>query len=402
MKSFNFIDAYETYASGNEASPTFHRWAAYSVLGSIIGRRVWFDQVYFKLYPNLYIVFVGEPGDKKTTAVNIAAKFVEKADVPMAPSSITREAIAKIMDSENDSSFTHVRTTVDNKIVSFTQLSFYASEIVTLLSAGGNALGLIEFFTDIYDKDDKYQVMTKNKGDDFIAHPYVTITACMTPEQTGQMLKQAIITGGFSRRVIFIYGKTKTKGIPLPKLTPEQSIAHKQLTDHLPLIKSWRGEFKLSPEAEVIYEAWYHKKHEKQAAPGSAAYKNWLRSADALLFKLCMLDVIAEFAEDRATIIKAHNINRVIKMLADVEPDIDRVFAGIGKHDGAELAQKIVEALRDAPGQTMGKKQLMAMFYAMAETRRIEETLQHLVNIDRIVLLSDPTRPQLRSYRLIR
>ena len=64
----NFLDAYKIFAQGNEASPLFHEWAGINVLSAAVSRRVFFDQNYFKIYANMYVVLVGEPGDKKTTA----------------------------------------------------------------------------------------------------------------------------------------------------------------------------------------------------------------------------------------------------------------------------------------------------------------------------------------------
>ena len=377
----NFIKSYELFASGNEASPTFHTWGAISTLSAIIGRRIWFDQTYYKIYPNTYVVFVGEPGDKKTTALNVARNIVQKTDTPISPPSITKESLTLLMSSSNDKSPCLKQTTIDSVIHEFSHLSLFASEIVTMLSAGGNPVGMIEFLTDIYDRE-IFEVSTKNKGTDMIIGPYITILACMTPEQTGSMLKQNIITGGFSRRVIFVYGRSKAVGIPFPQLTPQQAEAKEQLYTMLPLIHKWRGAFTMSPAAKEYFADWYQKKHLELNKSHAAAHKNWLRSKDVVLIKVCMLLVIAEFSFNN--VIDLPHLLKGIEMLDKVEPDLGRIFAGAGRNVGADIAHKVLREIEQAQNRQLSKKQVLALMYNEGNAREIDEALDFLVTTGRL------------------
>jgi len=377
----NFIETYELYASGNEASPTFHRWAAIGTLSAIIGRRIWFDQTYYKIYPNTYVVFVGEPGDKKTTALNTARNLVQKTDTPLGPPSITKEALTLLLSSSNEKSPCLKQTTIDNTIHEFAHLSIFASEIVTMLSAGGNPIGMIEFLTDIYDRE-IFEVVTKNKGTDIIIGPYITLMACMTPEQTGSMLKQNIITGGFSRRVIFVYGRSKATGIPFPKLDQAQEDAKTALLTMLPEIHKWRGPFSMSPEAKHYFSAWYQRKHLELNKPHSAVYKNWLRSKDVVLIKVCMLLVVSEF--EMENVIDLPHLLKGIEMLDQVEPDIGRIFAGAGRNIGADIAHKVLHCIEEAPAGQMAKKQVLALMYNDGNAKEIDEALDFLVTTGKL------------------
>lgn len=377
----NFIEAYELYASGNEASPTFHTWGAIGTLSAVIGRRIWFDQKYYKVYPNTYIVFVGEPGDKKTTALNVARGLVQKTDTPISPPSITKEALTLLLSKSNEKSPCLKQTTINNVIEEFAHLSIFASEIVTMLSAGGNPIGMIEFMTDIYDRE-VFEVATKNKGTDMIIGPYITMMACMTPEQTGQMLKQSIITGGFSRRVIFVYGKSKAEGVPFPELTSAQKDALAFMMERLAKLKEWRGEFTMTPEAREFFAAWYQRKHLELAKPNPPAFKNWLRSKDVILIKVCMLLVVSEFS--MINVIELRHIKQGLAMLDQVEPDIGRIFAGAGRNLGADLAHKILRCLEEVPKGSIPKKRLLALMFSEGNVREIDEALDFLNTTGRI------------------
>ena len=377
----NFIEAYELFASGNEASPTFHKWGAIATLSSVIGRRIWFDQNYYLVYPNMYIVFVGEPGDKKTTALNVSRGLVQKTETPISPPSITKEALTLLMSSSNVKSPCNKETTIDNVVVQFSHLSIFASEIVTMLSAGGNPIGMIEFLTDIYDRE-VFDVHTKNQGTDKIIGPYITLLACMTPEQTGQMLKQSIITGGFSRRVVFIYGKSKPVGIPFPVMTEEQTAAKTFMLERLSKIHGWNGAFTMTDEAKEFFAKWYQEKHILLTKPNPPAFKNWLRSKDVMLIKVAMLLVVSEFTFVR--IIELRHVQRALAMLDEVEPDLSKIFAGAGKNLGAELAHKIVRYLEELPQKKAVRKQILAALYTEGNAREIDEALDFLTTTNKV------------------
>jgi len=377
----NFIEAYELFASGNEASPTFHTWGAIGTISAVIGRRIWFDQKYYRIYPNTYIVFVGEPGDKKTTALNVARGLVQKTETPLAPPSITKEALTLLLSSSNEKSPCLKQTTINDVICEFAHVSIFASEIVTMLSAGGNPIGMIEFLTDIYDRE-MFEVVTKNKGTDMIIGPYITLMACMTPEQTGQMLKQSIITGGFSRRVVFIYGRSKPVGIPFPDMTPEQEKARQFLIEKLGELKNWRGEFTMTDEARAFFADWYQKKHLELNKPHPAAFKNWLRSKDVMLIKVSMLLVVSEFK--MTNVIELRHLKQGLEMLNKVEPDIGRIFAGAGRNLGADLAHKLLRYLEETPSKMANKKRILADLYSEGNAREIDEALDFLVTTGKV------------------
>lgn len=394
----NFIETYELFASGNEASPTFHTWGAIGTLSAVIGRRIWFDQTYYKVYPNMYVVFVGEPGDKKTTALNVARGLVQKTDTPISPPSITKEALTLLLSKSNEKSPCLKMTTIDNVVHEFAHLSIFASEIVTMLSAGGNPIGMIEFLTDIYDRE-IFEVATKNKGTDMIVGPYITLMACMTPEQTGQMLKQSIITGGFSRRVVFVYGRSKPVGIPFPELTPAQQEAKGALVDMLHKLKDWNGQFRMTPEAKAHFSYWYQQKHLELNKPHPAAHKNWLRSKDVVLIKVCMLLVVAEFGMKNE--IDLHHLLKGIEMLDKVEPDIGRIFAGAGRNVGADIAHKLLRCIEESPTRSMSKKQMLALMFNEGNQKEIDEALAFLITTNKLRCQIQTGPPQVEILAVV-
>lgn len=376
----DFISDYMLFTSGGEASPLYHTWGALSSLSAVVSRKVFFDNCVCKLYPNLYVILVGEPGDGKSTAMSMARRLVQQMEMPIAPPSITLQQISVLMSMTNEESKCHLKFIANNMPMEISHFSFFANEIITMLSAGGNPSGLITFFTDIYDQE-AYEVATKNKGTDVILSPYITMLACMTPEQTGQLLKEKLITGGFSRRGIFVWGKRHGSPVALPKNTPEQVEARIKCLAHLRKVKAYTKEYKLSPCGEAFFVPWYNEKYKQMALPHTNVYKNWLRTKDSQLIKVAML---LDLAGDMTGILTETYFRKSLQMLDDVELHLNKVLAGAGRNPLAEIAYKIIARIEEAPDQVLSKKQIIAALWEDGDIEQTEKALDYLIRTDKL------------------
>ena len=75
----SFIRQYLSYVGETEAPIFYHRWAAISMVGAYLGRQYSFSLGHFELYTNMYIMLIGEPGTRKSTAIKIAKKIITAA-----------------------------------------------------------------------------------------------------------------------------------------------------------------------------------------------------------------------------------------------------------------------------------------------------------------------------------
>ncbi len=72
----SFLTQYLHYVGDTEAPIFYHRWAAISAIGAYLGRQYSFTLGHSALYTNMYIMLIGEPGSRKSTAIKIAKKTV--------------------------------------------------------------------------------------------------------------------------------------------------------------------------------------------------------------------------------------------------------------------------------------------------------------------------------------
>ena len=91
----NWIDAYCEYTADTESHPLFNRWVACSVISAALRKKVKFELGRIKIYPNLYVVLVAEPGVARKSQAISYGKGVMKgiSEINIASDAVTREAL---------------------------------------------------------------------------------------------------------------------------------------------------------------------------------------------------------------------------------------------------------------------------------------------------------------------
>ena len=375
----DFIENYLNYAKENEAPEIFHRWAAIFTLSSIIGRRVWIDPGNFTIYPNLYIIFVGDPGNGKSTAMIISRRMTRAFKwVPLASPSMTLQSITQEMGKEDGPS--RIKFRDGDMIREYTQMTFFCNELVTLLNAGGNPIGMVEFFTDIWDEE-VFEVKTKNKGCDLIPAPYVNMLGCMTPEITGNMLKQQVISGGFARRAIFVYSDRVGTPVPRPQVTPEMDQSFKKCLEYGKIIGEKCGQFKWDAEAMEFFDEWYKKKHYELSRHTDPVIRGHYRTKDSLVLKVGMLICLSR---NEPLVLKQTHLEEALNLLDKTEENLTKVFEGTGTNRLAELASKIIRVVEENRTWVPAKRIYLDL-YNLGDRDDIGKAIHHLIMTDRLV-----------------
>lgn len=382
----SFLQNYRTFCSGNEAHPTYHTFAALSALSALTQRKIWIDLGYFKIFPNLYTVLVGPAGGRKTTAMDICCKLIEKMNnIPFMTDCVTKEKLIMDIRAEERTVQEMPDLYKDQKIVSPTAL--FLTELSDFL--GPSSVGMINFLTAIYDRD-TYTYKTKNKGSEKLVGPYLTILACTTPEWITTYLRSDVISGGFSRRTLFVYEWEEGKRIPRPKITDEMVVAWDEVLRHARAIQKLAGPMKWSPDAAKFFDDWYI----NLKIPTDNTVVGYYKSKHIQLIKVAML---LSLAESTNMVLETRHLQFGLELLGMMETNLLRVFQGMGRNELHSIAQKGLDLLLVSPKETilrddgskmevhvMPEKQFRGMLYRDAAGRDVEDIINHLISTDRI------------------
>jgi hypothetical protein len=91
-KEDTFYDKYFRYIGKTESPRIYHRWTAVSLLAALLGRRMFIPFGHDNIYPNQYILLVGDPGTRKGTAINPAKRLLKHSGyLRFAPDKLSTE-----------------------------------------------------------------------------------------------------------------------------------------------------------------------------------------------------------------------------------------------------------------------------------------------------------------------
>ncbi len=365
----NFFAFYDDYVKSTEPPPNFHAWSAMGAISALLGKKCFIPQGHFTVFPNLYIVLVGDPGTRKSTAMNIAKRLVRLVpQVPIAPESSSREAM---IDSMADSK---VVATMNNKDVSYWQNSAFATEMQEFLGGKHINQAMVGFLTAIWDEP-IFKERTRKGGEVIIHNPYFSLLGCCTPEWMNTKLKQDVITDGFSRRTIFALESELNTLNPWPESTPEQIENLAKLEIEVNRIFDITGLFTLTKEAREYYDYRYiHTREESKNF--SPKVQNYFSSKHILALKLGMC---LSAGIDSRRVISSEVIKLAFKFLEQSERSLDAVFSGVGRNELKAHADRIYARIADAGSKGITQRELLATSYDdvnMIEFNEILEILQ--------------------------
>lgn len=380
----SFLSDYRDFTYELEVPSSFHVFCSLVALASLTRRRIWtYKGDYIRIYPNLYVVLVGPPGCGKNVAMEIAEDLMETYKLPLSAESVTREKL--VIDIQAQECLLDFLPPEDkHSIVS--PYTILATELSEFLGAGG--IGMISFLTDIYSRN-VYHVRTKNKGSTFVKGPFLNLVAGTTPDWVTNYLKDDIISGGFSRRCLFLYATGREGSNPRPKITPAMRAAWDRVVARGHAISKLAGPFVWSPAAEKFFDSWYPSR-KRGSSPTTEGY---FETKDIFLIKVAMLIALSD--GDKLVLDEEH-LTRGLEVLGLAEKHLARVFSGIGRNELNQVSVHVMDTLLKAPtrkfllGTTeitthiMPLKALKMLHWNEANGLDMDNVLKHLRDSDKV------------------
>ncbi len=369
----SFLQSYKTYSEGNESHPNFHMWCALVALSSACSRRVWVPQGYYNVYANLYVVLVGPPASRKTTAMSICKKLLrELKNVPFSAEATTKEALIRQM-ADNQDTFTNPST---GHKIQYAPITVCVTELSQFLAASKE--NMVDFLTTVWDQD-FYDYKTKNKPEggrnvDEIFGPYLNLLGCTTPSWISNYLKQDVISGGFSRRAVFVYQDTRDRRITFPAITQQMADAWANVQRISKRIQTLKGEFKWHGAAVDFYDHWYQT-HTIKNDPSLLGYYD---SKQILVIKIAMLFALSERQE---LVLRQDDIQAAMDVLELTEVNMTKVFQGVGRNELAMTIAVFQETIARYGGR-VSDKALRKDTYSLVNEQEFAEVTNHLVKTE--------------------
>lgn len=363
----NWVHAYLAYTQEQESPEHFHIWVALSCIAGALRRQVYFDMGYFKIYPNMYAVLVAPPGKcKKSTAMDIGREIlIQVPGLHFSPDSTSRERLITDL----------AQSYADGQ----SAMTGHSSEFASFLSTSGE--NMVEFLTDIFGCPTEWQHRTKTSGTTKIKQPFFNLLACTTPDDLARKMSINAVGIGLTSRVVFVYGHQPRIRDAIPKLSEDQKALRELLLHDLTTISQIKGEYIFADkEVEKFYNEWYREHLTNPNPTGDPRLAGYYERKHVHWIKASMC-VAASMSDE--TVLTQEHMNLGMAALEMVEPDMQQVFAGVGRNPLQADANAVwVELLSREEGVT--EEEIVSRLRYSLRMDEITEVLSVFVKMNKI------------------
>lgn len=345
----NLFDKYFTFVENTEAPIVFHRWALISALGAYLGRQFWFPFGDFRIYPNQYIMLMGDPGTRKSSAIKMAKRVLSQAGYEKFSAERTskekflldlegiegEEGLVKDKNLAMQNLFGDEYETGEPR-----EVYICADEFNEFVGSGN--LEFLSLLGSLWDWDDDsapFRQRLKTSRSVNIFQPTISIMAGNTHAGFAEAFPPQSIGQGFLSRLILVYGESSGKKIAFPE-KPSDKLKH-ELADMLHAIRTKvTGEATMSKQAKDMIETIYR----TFVGLEDARFKHYSTRRHAHLLKLCLLCAAASLRTE----IKVEDVLLANTLLAFTEHRMPQAMGEFGKARNADVAGRIISVLAEA------------------------------------------------------
>ena len=311
----NLFTNYLSYTAETEAPIIYHRWCYLTTLGAVIGRKAHLPHGHFRVFPNLYVMLLGEPAARKSTSIKIAKKLLSssgydtfaadktsKEKFLLDLEGITTDDTPLDGNGSSNGSSSHGRKAYDattaeniwgNNTSGEPREVFVVADEFKEFAGSGN----LEFYTTLgnfWDFDSPTSPFTqrlKNSRSVSIYQPTISILAGNTPELFARAFPPEAIGSGFLSRLLLIHGERSGRRITFPP--PPDKELEEGLANFLRKLQKYEvGELHMSAEAKEIL----HEIYQQEDDNFDVRFKGYYNRRFTQLLKICVILTVSQFA----------------------------------------------------------------------------------------------------------
>lgn len=370
--SEGWLKDYILYTAGHEAPEDFHVWVGLTIVGAVLRRKAWFDNVFYNLYPNLYTILVAPPGiGKKTTAINIGVSILRAADPAcrIVSEKVTTEALARTLSKPTE----YAKESGGLKLDISAEGLLVAPELTVFLGKEQYNEGLIMFLTRLYDCADVQEIETIARGKEKLVNVCVSMLGATTPSEINNAIGKSAKGSGFMSRLNVIQKESSPRVVPFA-IKPDPTIKEMLISGLFNLANNTKGEFKFVGRAREWFID-YYKRHKYAIQSTRKPTDNIERQPDQLI-KVAMCMAACE-REDMS--ITEDILQRGFNLLAIAAKNNGETMRMIDATERGKLTQKVLAVIRENAG-VVQRSVLMKNVYKLGlsskELDSIIETLK--------------------------
>lgn len=384
-------------AENQEAADFSYLWAGLSCIAAQLARNVYIPFGNGKIYPNLYVMFVGDPGKRKSTAIKDLKKRIKAAGYQnICGDKVTMQKylldLAGVGEgSIEDSNITEFNLGITLGTNDYVESYINQDEFSDFI--GINNYPFISLLGNFWDIDEPYVYRTKNGQSIEIPSPIVNILGATTPSQFNTIFPPAISEQGFLSRLIIVNIPESKRKIARP--LPSDASVIEKVVDGLKAVRKLSGELVMSDavwaKLEEIYLSW------KPVEDTRFAHYSTRRHTQ--LLKLCILATCSRYTVEMSV----DDVIFANTLLSFTEHFMPQALGQFGKNKDGDVNSKVISYLRSSFPTAKSLQDIIIPISTETDVMSLQKILNNLVVAEKIVAASNGKYlPKLPSYKDIK
>lgn len=384
-------------AENQEAADFSYLWAGLSCIAAQLARNVYIPFGNGKIYPNLYVMFVGDPGKRKSTAIKDLKKRIKAAGYQnICGDKVTMQKylldLAGVGEgSIEDSNITEFNLGITLGTNDYVESYINQDEFSDFI--GINNYPFISLLGNFWDIDEPYVYRTKNGQSIEIPSPIVNILGATTPSQFNTIFPPAISEQGFLSRLIIVNIPESKRKIARP--LPSDANVIEKVVDGLKAVRRLSGELVMSDavwnKLEEIYLSWQPVEDTR--------FAHYSTRRHTQLLKLCILSTCSRYTIEMSV----DDVVFANTLLSFTEHFMPQALGQFGKNKDGDVNSKVISYLRSSFPTAKSLQDIIIPISTETDVMSLQKILTNLVVAEKVVATSNGKYlPKLPSYKDIK
>ena len=384
-------------AENQEAADFSYLWAGLSCIAAQLARNVYIPFGNGKIYPNLYVMFVGDPGKRKSTAIKDLKKRIKAAGYQnICGDKVTMQKylldLAGVGEgSIEDSNITEFNLGITLGANDYVESYINQDEFSDFI--GINNYPFISLLGNFWDIDEPYVYRTKNGQSIEIPSPIVNILGATTPSQFNTIFPPAISEQGFLSRLIIVNIPESKRKIARP--LPSDASVIEKVVDGLKAVRKLSGELVMSDavwaKLEEIYLSWQPVEDTR--------FAHYSTRRHTQLLKLCILSTCSRYTIEMTV----DDVVFANTLLSFTEHFMPQALGQFGKNKDGDVNSKVISYLRSSFPTAKSLQDIIIPISTETDVLSLQKILTNLVVAEKVVATSNGKYlPKLPSYKDIK
>jgi hypothetical protein len=352
-----------------ESPARYYYWASLIAIAATMGKRVWLDRHYYKLYPNIFVLLISaRSGLRKgvpSAFISRVLKYSQTARVMSGQNSI--QGIIKELGKQF--------TMEDGRVINEAQALIATGELASAMIEDRSMWTTLTELYNTFENEPEWRKTLSSEAQIVLKNPCINFFGASNEALFESAIQSKDIEGGFIART-FIVHESKRRNTNSLVEKPEGLVPVEVLAEHLKKLSKVSGEFRFDLAGGLFYDLWYRdtatRMEELEDKTGTVD-----RLGDSVL-KAAMLIALSRLEGYDDLTLTQEILEEAVEQAENCVPGTQKISGGQGQSELASATFKVMKLIIDAPGSVLSRRVILKKLWPHMDSINLDRVIETL------------------------